>query len=90
MGISRRCVAKWVARYATQGRAGLADRSSRPHHSPTRVPDQLEASVLELCQRERRGRDWIAAEFRVPAWKASRILTRHQCHRACWTRSRAS
>jgi len=81
MGISRRCVAKWVARYATQGLAGLADRSSRPHHSPTRVSDQVEASVVELRRRERRGRYWIAAELGIPARTGSRILTRHQVPR---------
>jgi len=91
MGISRRCVAKWVARYATQGLAGLADRSSRPHHSPTRVSDQVEASVVELRRRERRGRYWIAAELGIPARTVSRILTDTRCRAwRCWTRSPAN
>lgn len=37
MGVSRKCVRYWLARYASEGEDGLADRSSRPHHSPTRT-----------------------------------------------------
>ncbi|MFD7281186.1 leucine zipper domain-containing protein [Streptomyces sp. NPDC059862] len=37
MGVSRRCVKRWLDRYATEGDAGLQDRSSRPHRSPRRT-----------------------------------------------------
>ena len=33
MGMSRRCVKKWVDRYAVEGVTGLHDRSSRPHRA---------------------------------------------------------
>ncbi len=36
-GISRRTAYKWIARHAVEGEAGLADRSSRPRHSPKRI-----------------------------------------------------
>jgi hypothetical protein len=36
MGISRKCVKTWLDRYAAAGEAGLHDRSSRPHSTPTR------------------------------------------------------
>lgn len=78
MGISRRCVAKWIARFASDGPAGLQDRSSRPHRMPARTSTEVEAAVVELRRRERRGRDWIAAELGVPARTVSRILARHQ------------
>ncbi|MET8633933.1 leucine zipper domain-containing protein, partial [Streptomyces sp. NPDC004680] len=29
---------RWADRYRRRGEAGLADRSSRPHHSPRRTP----------------------------------------------------
>ena len=32
--VSAKTAAKWVGRYRQLGAAGLADRSSRPHHSP--------------------------------------------------------
>jgi len=47
-GISRSKGYKWLGRYATQGRAGLADRSRRPHHSPTRTCEAVEAAVLRI------------------------------------------
>lgn len=47
-GISRSKGYKWLARYAAQGMAGLADRSRRPHHSPTRTSEAVEAVVLRI------------------------------------------
>ena len=31
-GVSAKIVARWVERYKAEGRAGMADRSSRPAH----------------------------------------------------------
>ena len=77
MGVSRRCVQRWIARFHAEGEAGLQDRSSRPHGSPRRTAADVEAAVLALRERERRGRDWIADELGVPARTVSRILARH-------------
>lgn len=85
-GISRSNGNKWIARYLTQGRAGLADRSRRPHHSPTRSEDAVEAEVL--CIRESSNNAWggrkIArvmarrGELKVPAPSTiTDILRRH-------------
>src|SRR4051794_17350315 len=76
MGLSRKCVRTWIARYATEGEAGLADRSSRSHTSPTRTPAEVEDRIVELRTRERRGPDWIVAELGVPARTDSRVLVR--------------
>jgi transposase len=76
MGISRKCVRTWITRYAAEGEAGLEDRSSRPHTSPTRTPAEVEDRVIELRSRERRGPDWIGAELGVPARTVSRVLVR--------------
>ena len=40
MGISRKCVKTWLDRYAVEGKAGLHDRSSRPHTMPSKTPDE--------------------------------------------------
>lgn len=77
MGISRQCVRKWLDRYAAEGEAGLEDRSSRPHTSPTRTSPQVEEQVLEVRRRERCGRDQIAAELGVAPRTVSRVLARH-------------
>jgi transposase InsO family protein len=76
MGISRKCVRTWISRYAAEGTAGLLDRSSRPHTSPTRTPVEVEDRIVELRDRERRGPDWLAAELGVPARTVSRVLVR--------------
>jgi transposase InsO family protein len=76
MGVSRKCVKTWIDRYAAEGEAGLHDRSSRPHSSPRRTSAQVEARVVELRRRERRGPDWISVEAGVPARTVSRILRR--------------
>jgi transposase InsO family protein len=81
MGVSRKCVKTWIDRFAEQGEAGLRDRSSRPHRVPTRTSAQIEARVVELRRRERRGPDWIGAELAVPARTVSRILRRYQVPR---------
>jgi len=48
-GISRKTGYKWLAR--AQSGAPLADRSRRPHASPRRTPDEMEAAVLALRER---------------------------------------
>ena len=77
MGVSRRCVTRWIARYRDEGEAGLRDRSSRPHTSPSRTSAEVEEAVLELRRKERLGRDEIAARLGVSPRTVSRILARH-------------
>ena len=59
--ISRKTGYKWVDRYEADGRAGLRDRSRRPHHSP-RASDP--AIVDALC----------AARRMHPTWSARKLL----------------
>src|SRR3954451_10241025 len=61
MGISRKCVSTWLERFAAEGVAGLADRSSRPHHSPRRTAPEVEDRILQLRAKQRRGPDAIGA-----------------------------
>ena len=81
MGVSRKCVRTWIARYAVEGESGLIDRSSRPHRTPTRTPVQMEQQILTLRRLERRGPEWIGAELGVPTRTVSRVLARHQMPR---------
>lgn len=77
MGISRQCAHRWLARWDAAGEAGLVDRSSRPHRSPTRTPVAVEQRVLDARRRRRVGPDRLADELGVPARTISRILRRH-------------
>jgi transposase InsO family protein len=81
MGISRQCAHRWVARFAEEGDAGLADRSSRPDRMPQRTSPEVEAAVLAARAEHRRGQDWLGPELGVPARTVSRILRRHDVPR---------
>ena len=78
MGVSRQCAHRWVARFDAEGDAGLEDRSSRPHSSPTRTRADVEQQVVAARNRLRVGPDRLSDEVGVPARTISRILHRHQ------------
>jgi hypothetical protein len=78
MGVSRKCVAKWLARYAGEGVAGLEDRSSRPHSCPHATPAEVESAVVAERLASRVGRDQVAVACGVPPRTVSRILARHR------------
>lgn len=46
--ISSKTGYKWLARYRRAGPSGVADRSRRPHRSPTRTPPAIERAVLAV------------------------------------------
>lgn len=77
MGISRRCVARWITRHRLEGAAGLEDRSSRPRTSPSRTPAHLEQLVLRIRRDDRVSRDELARRTGLAPRTVSRILTRH-------------
>lgn len=47
-GVSARTAAKWLARYRSEGRPGLRDRSSAPHRLPHRTPASRERAIVAL------------------------------------------
>ncbi len=74
-GISERTVYKWLARYRTEGAAGLGDRRSTAH----RRPHALSPAWLALIELLRRGRlvaAEIAARLPVPRSTVSAVLQR--------------
>lgn len=76
MGVSRRCVHRWLTRFDNEGEDGLQDRSSQPHTRPNRTPAEVEGRVVALRQAERRGPEWLGPELGLPARTVSRILRR--------------
>jgi transposase InsO family protein len=74
-GVSRRTAYKWLARYRDEGAAGLQDRTSRPHHSPRRLPEEWRAAILELRASRLPGRR-IAAQLKLPYATVARWLKR--------------
>jgi transposase InsO family protein len=76
MGVSRQCAHRWVARYRSEGLAGLEDRSSRPHHSPRRTDERTTRRVLEARRVRREGPAPLSYTLGVSARTISRILAR--------------
>ena len=79
MQVSRQTVYKWVRRYRSEGRQGLADRSSRPHQMPRRTPRHLEDRIVKVRERYRWGADRIGLQLGVPASTVQRVLDRRCC-----------
>ena len=75
MGVSARTAAKWVARYRSEGAAGLADRSSRPYRLPRTTPPATVEMIEALRRRRLPGRQ-IAALTGVSPATVSRVLRR--------------
>jgi transposase InsO family protein len=72
---------RWAQRYRLAGAAGMADRSSRPHHSPRRTPPALVRSIVHLRWRRRLGPVAIGAQLGVPASTVHAVLVRCRLNR---------
>ncbi len=75
-GVSRATGYKWVRRYRDEGLPGLADRSSRPHASPTRTPPAEADRILEARLGLRWGPDRLGPLLGVPPSTVAAVLRR--------------
>lgn len=65
LGTTSKTVRKWRDRHAAEGDAGLRDRSSRPHRSPSRLSADRHAAI-EALRRQRLGSPAIARQLSLP------------------------
>jgi transposase InsO family protein len=75
-GVDGRTVRKWRDRFAAEGAAGLADRSSRPHSCPSRLDGAAEAEIERLRRRERLSGPAIARRLGRPVSTVGMALRR--------------
>jgi transcriptional regulator with GAF, ATPase, and Fis domain len=68
-------VRKWRDRHAAEGEAGLRDRSSRPHRSPTRLPAD-QHTTIEALRRQRLCSPAIARQLGLPVSTVGAALRR--------------
>ncbi|MBS7548315.1 IS481 family transposase [Dietzia massiliensis] len=83
--VSVSTVRKWVNRYREYGKAGMVDRSSRPHHSPPQTPRRRERRVLGLRVSRRWGPARIAYHLGMQPSTVHKILSRYGCVRLAFT-----
>jgi transposase InsO family protein len=67
---------RWADRYAAMGGEGMADRSSRPHHSPAKTSQMLVKKVVHLRWKKRLGPVAIGAKVGMPASTVHAVLVR--------------
>lgn len=72
---------RWAARYRESGEAGMADRSSRPHHSPRQTPTRTERRIIKVRILRRWGPARIAYLLGLNPSTVHRVLTRYKLAR---------
>ncbi|MEV3934341.1 IS481 family transposase, partial [Streptomyces sp. NPDC049944] len=68
---------RWAVRYRELGEAGMADRSSRPHHSPRQTPTRTERRIIKVRVLRRWGPARIAYLLGLNPSTVHRVLTRY-------------
>jgi transposase InsO family protein len=76
LGVSRQCAHRWVKRFRAEAEAGLLDRSSRPHRTPSRTSAEREAAVITARAELKCGPARLSRATGVPERTISRILAR--------------
>jgi transposase InsO family protein len=67
---------RWADRYRELGAAGMQDRSSRPHHQPTRTPQPLVRKIVHIRWKRRLGPVGIASVLGLPPSTVHAVLRR--------------
>jgi hypothetical protein len=79
--VAAKTAKKWAERYRAEGPAGMVDRSSRPHSSPTRTRPEVVRQVVHLRWRQRLGPVQIAGRLGLPASTVHAVLVRCRINR---------
>jgi transposase InsO family protein len=80
-GVASTTAKRWADRYRTEGPAGMADRSSRPHTSPNLTSPKVTRRIVSLRLRKRWGPVRLAAETGIAPSTAGAVLRRCQVSR---------
>ena len=72
---------RWADRYRRLGAAGMNDASSRPHHSPNRVPQPMVRKIVYLRWKHRLGPVQIADHVGLAPSTVHKVLVRCRLNR---------
>ena len=79
--VSWKTAKKWADRYRAEGRAGMVDRSSRPHHQPNRTPTPMVRRIVHLRWKRRLGPVEIGDRLGMPSSTVHAVLVRCRLNR---------
>ncbi|UDY22335.1 IS481 family transposase [Nocardioides sp. Kera G14] len=79
--VAPRTAKKWADRYRHEGVAGMADRSSRPHTSPTRTSPEVVRQIVRLRWRQRLGPVQIGGRLGMRSSTVHAVLVRCRINR---------
>jgi transposase InsO family protein len=82
--VSHTTAARWAARYRQAGAAGMGDRSSRPHASPSRTARRTERRIVKLRVTRRLGPARIAFRLGLAPSTVHAVLARYGCPRLAY------
>jgi transposase InsO family protein len=82
--VSVSTASRWAGRYREQGQSGMADRSSRPHHSPNRTPTRTERRIIGVRVTRRWGPARIGYLLRIHPSTVHRVLSRYRIAKLRW------
>jgi transposase InsO family protein len=81
LGVSRSTAYTWLARYRTEGPAGLTDRPSRPYRCPHALPAAQVHRILAARRRRRQGPHRLGYHLAMPRSTIYGVLRRHHMSR---------
>jgi transposase InsO family protein len=76
--------ARWAGRYRQLGAAGMVDRSSRPHRSPSCTPTRIERRIIKVRVTRRWGPARIGYLLGLHPSTVHRVLARYRLARLSW------
>jgi transposase InsO family protein len=82
--VSPTTAARWAGRYRQLGQAGMTDRSSRPHRSPSRTPTRTERRIIKVRVTRRWGPARIGHLLGLHPSTVHRVLARYRLARLSW------
>ena len=82
--VSRTTATRWADRYRCMGRAGMSDRSCRPHRSPAKTRPAVVRKIVHHRTKKRLGPVQIAPLVGVAPSTVHRVLTRVGLQRLAW------
>lgn len=82
--VSVNTAARWSSRYRLAGAPGMADRSSRPHHSPHQTPTRTERRIIKVRVIRRWDPARIGYLLGLHPSTVHRVLTRYGLAKLRW------